>query len=296
MNKLLLLMLCGCPLLLSAQRVTVESNVELLKGVEGPSYYPVLNSSGDKLLFAGEDANGLKLYDMTDDVVTRISSEAGAGFDAKWGADGNVYYVTMERGADKLIYRTGHCYDVAKNVDRVVLEAQHGAMLPQVGTKGVILRGKSKKFESAANIGTSVYAKGSKVMVTVNGVEREFSPVESWAGYIWPSLSPDGTKVAFVAAEKGVVVMDLNGNVLSMLGRYEMPCWYNNDYLVAQNATDDGHQFTSSQIMLLKADGSFKYELTSPTSMSMQPTSAAGKIVYTSIDGILHLMTISIND
>ena len=169
-------------------------------------------------------------------------------------------------------------------------------MLPQVGTKGVVLRAKSKNFASTANIGTSVYTQGSKVIVTVNGKEREFSPVESWAGYIWPSLSPDGTKVVFVAAEKGIVVMDLDGKVLSMLGRYEMPCWYNNDYIVAQNATDDGHQFTSSQILLLKADGTFKHALTAPTSMSMQPTSAAGKIVYTSIDGQLHLMTIEVKE
>ena len=73
---------------------------------------------------------------------------------------------------------------------------------------------------------------------------------------------------------------DLAGNVLSMPGKYEMPCWYDNHYLVAQNAKDDGHQFTSSQIMLVKADGSFATNLTSATSMAMQPTSAAGNSVH----------------
>ena len=81
-----------------------------------------------------------------------------------------------------------------------------------------------------------------------------------------------------------------------MLGNYEMPSWLNNDYIVAQNTKDDGHQFTSSQIMLLKADGSFKHELTKPTSMSMQPSAAAGKVVYSSIDGLLYMMQINITE
>ena len=101
--------------------------------------------------------------------------------------------------------------------------------------------------------------------------------------------------MAFVAAEKGVVVIDLTGRVLAMLGKYQMPAWYNNDYIVAQNAHDDGHQFTSSQIMLLKADGTCKQALTASTSMTMQPASAAGRIVYTTIDGLLYEMTIAIN-
>lgn len=81
-----------------------------------------------------------------------------------------------------------------------------------------------------------------------------------------------------------------------MLGNYEMPSWYNNDYIVAQNAKDDGHQFVSSQIMLLKADGSFATALTTPASMTMQPTSAAGRIVYTTIDGNLYEMKINITE
>ena len=84
--------------------------------------------------------------------------------------------------------------------------------------------------------------------------------------------------------------------MLAQLGNYEMPCWYNNDYIVAQNATDDGHQFTSSQILLLKADGTFRHELTPRTSMTMQPTAGGGKIVYTTIDGNLTMITIDINE
>ena len=75
-----------------------------------------------------------------------------------------------------------------------------------------------------------------------------------------------------------------------------MPCWYDNDYIVAQNTSDDGYQFTSSQILLLKADGTFRHELTPRTSMTMQPTAGGGKIAYTTIDGNLTVITLDINE
>ena len=111
--------------------------------------------------------------------------------------------------------------------------------------------------------------------------------------------------IPFIDRAKNIVVLkygryvysnniDLRGQVLAMLGNYEMPCWYNNEYIVAQNAKDDGHQFTSSQIMLLKADGTWHAELTKPSSMAMQPTSGGGRIVYTTIDGLLYEMKINI--
>ena len=175
-----------------------------------------------------------------------------------------------------------------------VTERQHGAMRAVPASRGGAVKAPGRGYASSADIGSAAWTEGSRVHVTVNGEERVFSPVDSWAGYLWASLSPDGKRVAFFAAGKGVVVIDLRGQVLAMLGNYEMPCWYNNDYLVAQNAKDDGHQFTSSQIVLLKADGTYKTDLTPKTSMAMQPTCGGGKIVYSTVDGLLYEMQIRI--
>ncbi len=278
-----------------AQMVTVQSTTRLLQGVEGPAYYPVLNSDGSRLLFSS-DGGSLKVYDFADNVVTRVTDDYVAGNDAFFGGDGQVYYVTQQAGKDHLLYRTGHAYDPVTRQKRVVLDAQHGAVRPAAATRGAALKSAARSYASSTSIGTAVWTQGSKVYVTVNGQDRVFSPVDSWAGYLWPTLSPDGKRVAFVAAETGIVVIDLRGQVLAMLGRYEMPSWYDNNYLVAQHTTDDGRQFTSSQIVLLKADGTFKAELTRPSSMTMQPTAGGGRIVYTTIDGLLTEMRIQIDE
>ena len=278
-----------------AQEVEVTSLKRLLEGVEGPAFHPVLNASGDRLLFAG-DNGALKVYDFSDNVTQVVTRDYVAGNDACFGGDGKVYFVTQQMDENHLIYRTGNSYDLVTGRSAVITQPQHGAVRAVSATRGGTLRAPAANYTSSDDIGDAAWTEGSRVHVIVGGEERVFAPVDSWAGYLWASLSPDGKRVAFFAAGKGIVIIDLRGQMLAMLGNYEMPCWYNNDYLVAQNAKDDGHQFTSSQILLLKADGTFKAELTKPASMTMQPTCGGGRIVYTTIDGLLYEMMINIHE
>ena len=289
----ILLSLAGMLLTAAAQQVEVTSLTRLLEDREVPAYYPVLNQTGDRLVYQTDNA-GMKVYDFSTDQQSTITKQLVAGNDVCWGGDGKVYFVSAQKGEDNLVYRTGFNYDLLTGEALRLTEPQHGAVRAVPATRGAALRSPARVYKSSSDIGDAAWTEGSRVHVTVGGEDRVFSPVDSWAGYLWASLSPDGKRVAFFAAGKGIVVIDLRGQILAMLGNYEMPCWYNNDYLVAQNAKDDGHQFTSSQILLLKADGTFKAELTKPESMTMQPTCGGGKIVFTTIDGGLYEMRIKI--
>ncbi len=295
MKKTLLLLMWAWAMIAGAQQVTVTSSTPLLRGIE-PAFYPTLSPSGDRLLYSDADARGLKMLDLATSKVATISEERGAGFDAKWSNDGHVYYVTsMVDEKSRLVYRTGKRYDLSRQVSDVVLEPQHGAVHLESGTAGMAMHGDKRSFSTSPKRGVSVYTTGSQLVVNINGKENRYTPVESYAGYLWASVSPAGDKVAFFAAGRGIVVTTLQGKVLAELGNYEMPCWFNNDYIVAQNASDDGYQYTSSQILLLKADGTWRHELTPKTSMTMQPTAGGGKIAYTTIDGNLTVITIDIN-
>ena len=294
MSIIMVLALAAMTSTVLAQEVEVASVTRLLEGVEGPAYFPVLNSAGDRLLFSTENG-ALKLYDFTDNVTTVVTRDFVAGNDACFGGDGKVYFVTQQTGDDHLIYRTGQCYDALSREVTRLTESHHGTVKAVATTRGGAMRAPGADRSWAAIVGDGAWTEGNRVHVTVGGKERVFSPVDSWAGYLWASLSPDGQRVAFFAAGKGIVIIDLRGQMVAMLGNYEMPCWYNNDYLVAQHATDDGHQYTSSQLMLLKADGTWQAELNTPASMAMHPTCGGGKIVYTTIDGLLYEMHINIH-
>lgn len=131
--------------------------------------------------------------------------------------------------------------------------------------------------------------------ITVNGKEHAYTPEQRGAGYCWASLSPDGTRAMFLAAGVGIVVTDLQGNVVARPGNFEAPVWYGNNHIVAQNATDDGHQLQSSQIVLLSLDGE-RQDLTRPESMSMSPAAAIGanRVVYSTIDGRMYELTVTL--
>ena len=206
MKKLMLLLMMAAVLPVMAQEVEVTSVKRLLEGVEGPAYYPVLDRAGDRLLFLSEEG-ALKLHDLADGVTTVVTNDYVAGNDAGFGSDGKVYFVTQRVGEDHLVYRTGQSFDASTRKVDVVTPTRHGAM----------------RIKPAGQ-GNTAWTEGSRVHVTVGGEERVFSPVDSWAGYLWASLSPDGKRVAYFAAGKGIVVIDLRGQVLAMLGNYEMPC------------------------------------------------------------------------
>ncbi len=296
MKKLLLTVMAFVGVVsMNAQIATVESVTPLLKGVESEMYNPVLSADGSRLLFSNCNYAGLRMYDFNDNVVTKVSTEARAGFDATFSPDGNeIYFVTQTRDGNRNL-RQVKKYNIASR-ETIELTRQGRVVGRPVATTKGFATTIDGQLVATDNKTTRVRTEGTQLFVSKNGVEKAYTPIEGSVGYIWASLSPDANKVMFFAAGFGIVITDLNGKVLSTPGNYEAPVWYGNNHIVAMNATNDGHNYRSSQIVLLSTDGSQKQELTKPESMTMNPTAsiAAGKIVYATIDGRLYQMNIKL--
>lgn len=295
MKKVLLTLALVSGLTASAQIAEVTSVEPLLRGVESEMYYPVLSQDGTKMLYSSVSYAGLKMYDFVDNVTVKISDEDRAGLDASFSRDGKSVYFVAQTKKNNLNMRQAKSFDLAtKKVEAISAEGR--VVMRPMALKGGVMTIVDDKVVSTAQKETTVRTSGTQLFISRNGVEKAYTPVAESAGYLWESLSPDGTKVMFFAAGKGVVITDLNGKVLNMLGNYEFPVWYGNDHIVAQNADDNGYQHTSSQIVIMTVDGSKIQELTRPESMAMNPTAsiAAGKIVYNTIDGRLYQMNITL--
>lgn len=293
MRKIVLSLIALCAWQLNAQEITVSEPQQLMKGVESAAYSPVISADGSQVLFTSSSYQGLKLYDMDGNYVTKISDAAKAGYKPAFDNNGKVYFKTAEGLANANV----NCYDLAKSTTVTVLSNDKCARVMTATDNNVVVRAANPRLKSfRTEKSTYVYTEGSKVIVAKNGREKAYSPIESNAGYIWASLSPDGQRVMFYVAETGIAIMDLNGNVINRLGKYEFPSWYGNDYIIAQNATDDGHQLSSSQIVLVKADGSLVKELTKPESMTMHPSASfkSNRVVYDTIDGRMFMLNVTI--
>jgi hypothetical protein len=103
--------------------------------------------------------------------------------------------------------------------------------------------------------------------------------------YIWQSLSPDETKIAYVAINDGchTFVCDVDGKNVVDLGHYiGAPTWLGNEWIVGQQDEDDGHRMTASRLVAIKPDGKdFQVLVTPEQKMPINPSASKdGKIVF----------------
>lgn len=249
--------------------------------VDSCGFFPQLSADGKWLLYSPTEATSLLLKNLETGAVTTVSSKGYPGFDAMIGEDGKVYYITQERKGSGLIYRSGHCYDPSTGKDKVVLKAQHGQVRVLHASSGIVIHGERQTYLSNSHVGAWAYTRGDVLyLVDETGFTRALQPVNDSNGYLWASLSPDGTMVMFEAAGHGVVICDLNGQVIADLGAFLMPSWYNNEYIIAMS--NAGNTRTNgSSIWLLSRDGDVCKPLTRSDERAVQPMTANGKVLYT---------------
>ena len=243
--------------------------------VDSCGFFPQISPDGQWLLYSPTEGTSLMLKNLTTGAVQTVANEGYPGFDAILGQDGKVYYVTQQRKKNGLLYRTGHCYDPATGKDQVVLKPQHGRVQPLHAASGVVINGERQVYRNAKQVGAYCYTRGDMLyLVDEAGNTRALQPVQDSNGYLWASMSPDGTKVLFEAASRGLFVCDLNGEYITELGEFLMPCWYNNDYIIAMNGAN------GSRVWLLSLDGEVCKPISPRGERAVQPMTAGGKVVY----------------
>ena len=249
--------------------------------VDSCGFFPQLSPDGQWLLYSPTEGTSLMLKNLSTGAVTTVADTGYPGFDAIFGDDGKVYYVTQQRKKNGLVYRTGHCYNPATGKDQVVLKAQHGRVQALRATHGVVINGERQVYHSNGHVGSWAYTRGDKLyLVDEGGTTRSLQPVKGSNGYLWASLSPDGTRVLFEAASRGLFVCDLNGNIILELDQFLMPSWYNNDYIIAMSNAGNV-RLSGSRIWLLSVDGETIKPISPKEDRAVQPMTSGGKVLYT---------------
>ena len=286
MRKRLLYVMCAlavcmvCTLGASAAGVR-QGNERVL--VDSCGFFPQLSADGQWLLYSPTEATSLMLKNLTTGAVTTVADKGYPGFDAIFGNDGKVYYVTQQRKKNGMVYRTGHCYDPETGKDQVALKPQHGRVQALRAASGVVINGERQVYRSSKQVGAYCYTRGDRLfLVDEGGTTRVLQPVKDSNGYLWASLSPDGTKVMFEAASRGLFVCDMNGTVIAELGMFLMPCWYNNDYIIAMSNAGNV-RIEGSRIWLISLDGETIKPISSKDERAVQPMVSGDKVVYSVI-------------
>lgn len=128
--------------------------------------------------------------------------------------------------------------------------------------------------------------------VNVDGRTTVIDP-QGRGSYLWPSISPDGTKVLYTLSGAGTFVCNLDGSDARYIGHLQAPKWMGGDMVVAMQSEDDGQYVTASKVIVSTLDGR-QQTISAPGEIAMYPSASADgkKIAYGTADGKLVIVNI----
>ena len=280
-------------------------NVASLVPVELPSdvgsKVVAISGQGDFLLLTTDNNSGLTKLDLNTGKAQNITRAAGAGYDARVSPDGK-----------RVVYREnsftpGHLRMVS--LRSINLESgQHNELVaPTRSLQGMALNNQAalpvtrgqvaaKGFEGKASAKNAVVLSinNRQLMISRNGKTRNLSPNGKDKSYLWPSLSPDGTKILYYVGAEGAFVCNLDASNVKPLGMMRAPQWWDDSTVVGMYDQDDGEFVYASRIVATNLKGD-KQTLTPDSLIAMYPkvSAQAGKIAFSTPNGKAYIINVT---
>ena len=276
MRKCILFMaalLCGA--VANAQVLQVTS-MQKLDVPTGDVKLAGVSPKGDYLLLTNGNNHGLQRYDLATGTITTLSEADGAGYNVQVSADGQeVVYRETTVGKDKLRRNTIIRKNFAKQRRSVIAKNQRTNAMMATDDAQMTVTINDRRIARTQN--------GTTTFLTPNGADKS---------YIWPSVSPDGTKLCYYVCGEGCYVSHIDGTNPQFIAHdCRAAKWYDNNTLVAMADEDDGHFMTASAIVAYTLDGR-KQVLTDNTMMAIYPYAANNVIVFTTEMGETYMLNI----
>lgn len=286
-----------------SQKITISNHTLISTANAGAAYFPVFNSTGDKLLYSSGAYSGLRLYDFNTKSVSTVTDAAGAGYEPIFDQKNNrifYRYSTFENGRK---YDGMESFDIATGNTNTMLLPRRELRQVKSYNNGFLVAADKQilKVTFGRTDNDDLYfvtTEDLKMVVVHDGRKVYLNPLNmEESRYIWVSLSPDNSKILFTAAGKGTYICDLQGKILHSLNYLNAPVWYNSGYVVGMEDKDDGHVITSSTVQLVNIRTNERTRVSRTGETAMHPTAAAsaGKIAYHTTDGKIYVTDVVIN-
>lgn len=259
----------------SAQIFEVLSMQKLDINLDTDVKVVAMSPKGDYILVTSGSNKGLWRYAFSTNQISMITNAEGAGYNVQVGDDGQ-----------EIVYRETKIENNLRTNTIVRMNLNN--------TKRSVIAYSQRDLQKMvlSNFTTSVTIKDKKILLTQNGEEIILTPNGDEHSYIWPSISPDGTKLCYYVSGVGCYVSNIDGSNPQYIARdCRAAKWYNNTTLVAMADEDDGYFITASSIVVYTLDGNFQ-ELTSKEMLAMYPQVSSGKITFSTVKGETYLLNV----
>ena len=267
---------CLLSLAASAQVLEVTSMHKLPIPATAEMKVAGVSPAGDYVLLTTDINKGLQRYDVASQTLTTLTDAEGAGFNVQVSRDGK-----------EVVYRES-------SFDRNHMRQNKIVRLNMYNQRqNVVARNQRdvKHMATSDNL-TTVSISDRLIALTRNGLTTTLAPNGSHLSYIWPSVSPDGTKLCYYVCGNGCWVSNIDGSNPQYIGHAcRAAQWYDNNTLVAMADKDNGHYVTESKIVAYTLDGKTQV-LTNNSIIAMFPYVAKNAIVFSTDEGETYMLNV----
>ena len=276
MKKIFLSLALAVSMMASAQVFEVGQLTKLNTPTDTDVKVAGVSADGSYVLITSGSNQGLRRYDVATGKTTTISTAAGAGYNVQISNDGQ-----------ELVYRESSFDKQGLRKNNIV---RHNLTTVKTTTIAKGQRDMMAMANTSANVSVSINDR--KIVLTKNGKTITLAPNGSHLSYIWPSISPDGTKLCYYVCGNGCWVANLDGSGKQYIGYgVQAAKWYDNNTLVAMDSEDDGHFTTASAIVAYTLDGK-KQVLTDNSMIAMYPYTTSNAVVFSTLDGEIYVLNV----
>ena len=302
MKKLLIsvMLLCGSAAafgqlldVASVEKVTLPDGVVVDKATISPQ--------GDYLLMSDNLKSGLQTYDLATGELRTVTTANGSGYDPRISADGKtIVYREAQVGNDRLRRISLKSVNLATGETQTIVSPTRNLQGLAVDAAGVVAidGGKMRRSSGASKATPVVSIEKGQLMITVDGKTTMLSPNGTTGqSYLWPSVSPDGTRVLYYLATVGAYTCKIDGSDVKFVGKYRAARWYDNNTVVGMKDYYDGNEnVTSSKIYAASFDGSESQALTADDVRAMYPSVNAdgSKIAFSTPTGEAYIINVNV--
>ncbi len=297
MKKTILVLALVLPMMVAAQIMEVASVEKLSTPDNMDAKVAGISPDGSYILLTTGTNAGLQKYDLATGQITVLTEAQGAGYNAKISADGkDVVYRETTTGKDHLRR--------SKLVRQSLASKETSTLIPEIrNLEGFAIHGnavlavnkrKVNRIGMPAEVRPVVSIQDMQLMISRGEESVVLSPNGTEESYLWPSVSPDGSKICYYVAGNGCWVCNIDGsNPKYIAHECRAAQWYDNNTIIAMADKDNGHIITSSTIVAYTLDGKHQ-KLTDNTLIAMYPyASLSGKqIVFSTEQGEAYIINI----
>lgn len=229
-------MLLGTGIAALASGLTASAPVRVASSADG-LMAPVWSPDGKMIAASGPSYTGIYVFNVDGTDAFCLTEAEGAGYKMAWSDDGSEIIGRTNLREGVRVFHETRAWNLKDGKSRIVsAKSRSNANPSTVASKVNLLK---QMTENAAEVTSMVASLNEYAGSTV----------------INPSLSPDGSMIAFQIVANGMFVINADGTGLHSLGLGSNPVWMpDNNTILYTVVSDNGSEYTASRIMAVTID------------------------------------------